>query len=125
MAIPSLLAAGLLSRDIDLVDIVPASAMVVPFCRGRSVKTAALIRLVLRLLRRDTERVFLEVIDYLMVEVRVLRQRYQQDCGKRLLLTDGIRLDNGSATVKDGRPVEELLTVRGCANVNTKGLRWE
>lgn len=35
-----------------------------------------------------TERVLLEAIDYLVAESRVLRKRYEQDCGKRLLLSD-------------------------------------
>lgn len=51
-------------------------------------KPALLLRLLLRLVRGDTERVLLEVIDYLSAESRVLRQRYEQDCGRRLRLSE-------------------------------------
>jgi hypothetical protein len=59
----------------------------------------------LGLLRGDTERALLEVIDYLMAEVRILRQKYDQDCGKRLLLTDEQRLElaeKGRAVIRQG-----------------------
>ncbi len=45
-------------------------------------KMAALVRLMLRLLRGDAQRALLEVVDYLMAEVRILRQKYEQDCGQ-------------------------------------------
>ena len=46
-------------------------------------KSTLLMRLMLRFVRGDTERVLLEAIDYLMAECRVLKKKYEQDCGKR------------------------------------------
>jgi transposase InsO family protein len=51
-------------------------------------KSTFLMGLMLRLVRGDTEQVLLEAIDYLMAESRILKQRYEQDCGRRLLLSD-------------------------------------
>jgi len=55
----------------------------------------------LRFLRDDTERVLLEVIDYLMAEVRVLRQKYDRDCGRRLLLNDEQRRELAAQSSAD------------------------
>ena len=68
-------------------------------------KTTLLMRLMLRLVRGDTECVLLEVIDYLMAESCVLRKKYEQDCGKRLLLCDQQRWElatRGRAVVTAG-----------------------
>jgi hypothetical protein len=51
-------------------------------------KTTLLMRLMIRLVRGDPEHALLDVIDYLMAESRVLRKRYEHDCGRRLLLSD-------------------------------------
>lgn len=51
-------------------------------------KTTLLMRLMLRLVRGDTERALLEAVDYLVAESRVLKKRYEQDCGRRLLLSN-------------------------------------
>ena len=68
-------------------------------------KTTLLMRLMLRFVRGDTECALLEVIDYLMAESCVLRKKYEQDCGKRLLLCDQQRWElatRGRAVVTAG-----------------------
>jgi len=68
-------------------------------------KSALLLRLLLRLVRGDTEHALLEVIDYLTAESRVLRQRYELDCGRRLRLSDPQRWElaaRGRAVIGHG-----------------------
>jgi len=64
-------------------------------------KTALLMRLMLRFVRGDTERVLLEVVDYLMAESRVFKKKYEQDGGKRLLLSDQPALPGQSPQQSD------------------------
>ena len=47
-----------------------------------------LMKVLLKLLRGEEEQVLLEAIDYLMAEARILRLKYEKDCGRRLLLND-------------------------------------
>ena len=47
-----------------------------------------LMKILLALLKNDRDKVYLQVIDYLIAESRTIKQRYRQDCGKRMLLND-------------------------------------
>lgn len=44
------------------------------------------------LLKNDRDKIYLQVIDYLVQESRTIKQRYRQDCGKRMVLNDEQRL---------------------------------
>ena len=59
--------AGQSSQDVDLLERAPTSAIVRPFSRRRQVKVTALMKLMLRLVRGETERALLEVIDIFAV----------------------------------------------------------
>lgn len=87
------------------LDISVIAAMVALLPLGGLVKTTLLMKIMLQLLRGGTERALLQVIDYLMAEARVLKQRYRQDCGKRLLLNDEQRrelAEMGKSVIKHG-----------------------
>ena len=72
----------------SLLATVSVAAMILSFLRRTRVKTTALMKVTLNCLLGDTGRALREVIDYLVAEVRVLHRRYEQDCGRRLLLTE-------------------------------------
>ena len=67
--------------------IMPLSHAVCLF-REILVKATVLMKVMLGLMKGDTERSLLLIIDYLMAEVSILKQRYAEDCGQRLLLND-------------------------------------
>lgn len=68
-------------------------------------KGKVLLTLLLRSMRGDTERALLEAVDYLMAKSRALKRKYEQNCGKRLLLNDEQRRDlamKGRAVIRHG-----------------------
>ena len=55
---------------------------------GVTMRTMPFLKVLRGLVIGDTEKILLEVIDYLMAESRILREKYERDGGKRLLLND-------------------------------------
>jgi len=51
-----------------------------------------LMKILLALLKNDRDKMYLQVIDYLVQESHTIKERYRQDCGKRMLLNDEQRL---------------------------------